>query len=84
MSAPTSLLYTDTVLNAKGHEYTLEIQHDWMAGHGVFTDKDGKANRYHWTIYLETLERPRMAYKYNVDDLNMAIVQGTERLRTYR
>lgn len=78
-------LHTDTVLNGtSGLEYTLEVEPDWMAGHGMFVDENGKPNRFRWTIYLESTYRPRAAYRYGVADLNMAIVQGTEKLRSFR
>lgn len=78
-------LYTDTVLNGNtGIEYTLVVEPDWMAGHGMFVDENGKPNRFRWTVYMETPHRPRASYKYNVGDLNMAIVQGREKLRSFR
>lgn len=79
------ILYTDTVLNGNtGLEYTLEVQPDWMAGRGLFTDENDEPNRFRWTVYRESEYRPQMAYRYGIGSLERAIEQGTAKLRSYR
>lgn len=78
------IVWSDTVLSTNGMEYILEVCNDWMAGHGLFVDNDGQPNRFRWAVYLNSPERPRMAYKYGMGSLDSAIREGTEKLRTFR
>lgn len=80
----TPLLWSDTVMNTNGTEYTLEVRHDWMAGHGVFTDAEGNPNRWRWAVYCETQYRPAIAYQYGVGSLGRAIELGTAKLYEWR
>lgn len=78
------ILWSDTVLGSDGFEYTLEVTHDWMVGHGLFTDSNGQPNRWRWTVYLENSERPRANYQHGIGSLEKAIDLGTTCLRSKR
>ena len=84
MNDRDKILHSDTVMNNAGTEYTLEVQNDWMAGHGLFVDENDVPNRFRWSVYLESPGRPRYAYRYGVGSLELAIQQGTEKLREFR
>jgi hypothetical protein len=75
MDPNETLEWSETATADDGRTYTATVQRDWMAGHGVYSD------RWRWSVILETEHRPRVAYQYNMGRLDVAIELAREQLK---